>query len=43
MNKKNEIMTINNKISLLSEIQNQSSILSNTMNKYIMKLGTGFN
>ena len=43
MNKKNEIMAINNKISILSEIRNQSCILSNKMNKYIMKLGTGFN
>ncbi len=41
--KKNEIMAINNKISILSEIQNQSCILSNKMNKYIMILVTGFN
>jgi len=41
--KKNEIMDINNKISILSEIQNQSCILSNKMNKYIMILVTGFN
>jgi DNA-binding protein H-NS len=37
---KDEIMEANNKIALLSEIQNQSGILSNKMNKYIMKLGT---
>ena len=40
---KDEIMEANKKIALLSEIQNQSDILSNKMNKYIMKLGTGFN
>ena len=40
---KEEIMEANKKIALLSEIQNQSTILSNKMNKYIMKLGTGFN
>ena len=40
---KNEIISANNKIAILSEIQNQSSILSNKMNKYLIKLGTGFN
>ena len=40
---KNEIISANNKIAILSEIQNQSSILSNRMNKYLIKLGTGFN
>ena len=40
---KDEIIEANKKIALLSEIQNQSDILSNKMNKYTMKLGTGFN
>ena len=40
---KKEIIAANNKKALLSEIHNQSNILSNKMNKYIMKLGIGFN
>ena len=37
------VIAANNKIALLSEIQNQSGIFSNKMNKNILKLGKGFN